>query len=52
MKLKVKLDKGSFAPESAHEADAGYDLRTPYDVFIPAGKFVIIDTGVHMAIPK
>ena len=52
MILKVKLDKGAFAPESAHEADAGYDLRTPYDVFIPAGKFVIIDTGVHMAIPK
>lgn len=52
MKLKVKLDKGAFAPESAHEADAGYDLRTPHDVFIPAGKFAIIDTGVHMAIPK
>ena len=52
MKLKVKLDDGAFAPESAHEEDAGYDLRTPYDVFIPAGGFAIIDTGVHMAIPK
>jgi len=52
MKIKVKLDKGAFAPESAYEADAGYDLRTPTDCFIPEGGFCIIDTGVHMAIPK
>ena len=54
MEMKVKLDKevGAFAPESAHEDDAGYDLRTPTDCFIPAGGFGIIDTGVHMAIPK
>lgn len=52
MKIKVKLDKGAFAPESAHEDDAGYDLRTPTDCFIPEGGFCIIDTGVHMAIPK
>lgn len=48
MILKVKLDKGAFAPESAHEADAGYDLRTPYDVFIPAGKFVIIKPEIEL----
>ena len=52
MELKVKLDEGAFAPESAHEDDAGFDLRTPTDCFIPAGGFGIIDTGVHMAIPK
>lgn len=52
MKIKVKLDEGAFAPESAHEADAGYDLRTPTDCFIPNGGFGIIDTGVHIAIPK
>ena len=52
MKLKVKLDEGAFAPESAHTADAGYDLRTPTDCFIPEGGFGIIDTGVHMAIPE
>lgn len=52
MKIKVKLDSGAFPPESAHEADAGYDLRTPTDCYIPAGKFAIIDTGVHIAIPK
>lgn len=52
MKLKVKLDDGAFPPESAHDADAGYDLRTPHNVFIPAGGFATIDTGVHMAIPR
>lgn len=51
-KIKVKLDDGAFAPESAHETDAGYDLRTPTDCFIPENGFGIIDTGVHMAIPK
>lgn len=52
MEIKIKLDEGAFMPESAHEEDAGYDLRTPTDCFIPAGSFGIIDTGVHMAIPK
>ena len=52
MKLKVQLDEGAFVPESAHTADAGYDLRTPTDCYIPAGGFGIIDTGVHMAIPE
>lgn len=52
MKIKVKLDKGAFAPESAHAADAGYDLRTPTDCFIGPRGFGIIDTGVHIAIPE
>lgn len=25
--MKIKLDQGAFLPESAHDADAGYDLR-------------------------
>jgi dUTP pyrophosphatase len=52
MKIKIKLDDGAFAPESAHTADAGYDLRTPRDCYIQAGSAAIIDTGVHMAIPE
>ena len=52
MKIKIKLDEGAFAPETAHEADAGYDLRTPTDCYIPEGGFGIIDTGVHIQIPK
>lgn len=52
MILKVKLDEGAFAPESAHKADAGYDLRTPVDFVVRAGNSAIIDTGVHVAIPE
>lgn len=28
------LDDGAYLPEKAHEADAGYDLRTPVPVRI------------------
>lgn len=52
MKLKVKLDDGAFAPESAHDDDAGYDLRTPKDFHVPEHGWAKIDTGVHIAIPK
>ena len=52
MILKVKLDEGAFAPESAHTADAGYDLRTPVLFAIGARESTTIDTGVHVAIPE
>lgn len=52
MILKVKLDEGAFAPESAHKADAGYDLRTPIDFAVFGGGSAIVDTGVHVAIPE
>lgn len=52
MKMKVKLDKGAFAPESAHKADAGYDIRTPINFVVHAGESAIVDTGVHVAIPE
>lgn len=48
--MRVKLDKGAFEVVHAHEDDAGYDLRTPYDFTIYDNK--VIDTGVHMEIPK
>ena len=52
MKIKIKLDEGAFAPESAHTADAGFDLRTPIDFTIRAGEYAVIDTGVHIQIPE
>ncbi len=52
MTLKVKLDEGAFAPESAHKADAGFDLRTPINFVVKAGGSAIVDTGVHVAIPE
>ena len=52
MKIKVKLDEGAYAPESAHTADAGYDLRTPKGFRIESGGAQTIDTGVHIQIPE
>lgn len=52
MKIKVKLDEGAFVPESAHQADAGYDLRTPKDFWVHGGSHAIVDTGVHIQIPE
>jgi len=49
--MKIKLDKGAYMPQRAHEDDAGLDLRTPIDVTIPKGKAVKIDTGVHIQLP-
>ena len=50
--MKVKLDDGAFMPQRAHEQDAGYDLRTPVCVTVPAGGFVTVDTGVHIELPE
>lgn len=50
--MNCMLEDGAYLPEKAHEADAGYDLRTPIPVRIPAGGSETIDTGVHIAIPE
>ena len=54
MQIKYTLDSGAYAPEKAHDTDAGYDLRT-----IESGKIIdycaggrAFDTGVHVEIPK
>jgi len=49
--MKVILDKEAYMPEKAHETDAGFDLRTPIDVYIPARSSRIVDTGVHIQLP-
>ena len=51
-KMKVKLDEGAIMPTRAHEADAGYDLYSPVDKFIWQRDFAVIDTGVHVEIPR
>lgn len=51
-KVRVILDKDAYMPEKAHSADAGYDLRTPKRVVVHRGSSAVIDTGVHMEIPK
>ena len=50
--IKVKLDEGAFKPERAHTYDAGMDLRSPRALQIPANGSGVIDTGVHIEIPK
>ena len=52
MKVKVALDDGAYMPSKAHEEDAGFDIRTPEDVYVGGLGSATIDTGVHMAIPR
>ena len=52
MIVAVKLDSGAYMPEKAHEADAGFDIRTPKDCFVGPMGSTIIDTGVHIGIPR
>lgn len=50
--MKIQLDNGAYMPERAHEADAGYDLRSPITDRLYAGQAITIDTGVHVEIPR
>ena len=52
MEIRTMIDEGAFMPTKAHEWDAGFDLKTPKDVYLMNGSSVTIDTGVHMAIPE
>lgn len=49
--INVKLDKGAFMPERAHEEDAGADIRTPVGFILEAGGSATIHTGVHVELP-
>lgn len=50
--LKIKLDKGAFAPLRAHTYDGGMDLLSMEDGVIPCGKSCTFSTGVHLTIPE
>lgn len=55
--LRVVVDHGAKCPTRAHSDDAGLDLYSPVDAVVfprwrmGAKNSVIIDTGVHVAIP-
>lgn len=51
-KMKVKLDKGAYAPVRAYKHDAGADLRTPESFLLRAHSRKVIDTGVHFDVPE
>ena len=48
----VFLDKNAIMPSKAHQDDAGWDLFTPIPDIVPRRGSTVIDTGVHVAIPK
>ena len=49
--MEIMLDAGAFMPSRGHGTDAGLDLRTPKAMTVPACGSVIVDTGVHVALP-
>lgn len=50
--MEIMLDNGAYMPSRGHGTDAGLDLRTPESVTVPAYGSVIVDTGVHVALPS
>lgn len=50
--MKIKLDKGAFPPERAHDTDAGMDIKSPAQAWIPPHSAVLIRTGVHIELPQ
>ena len=49
--IDVMLSGNAYMPVRAHKPDAGADLFSPVAVTVYPGESVVIDTGVHMAIP-
>lgn len=50
--VSIQLDDCAYLPERAHSEDAGLDLFTPYATTVPALGSTVIDTGVHVELPK
>lgn len=50
--MKIMLEKYAIIPTRAHPDDAGLDLYSPLDKWIYRDSIEIIDTGVHVQIPK
>lgn len=47
--MRIALDEGAYMPTRSH---ASYDLRSPKDFTLKAGKSLAIDTGVHIELPR
>ncbi len=50
--MKVYLDKWAFLPSRAHGQDAGLAIYSPCNVTILAGGSAVVDTGVHIQLPR
>lgn len=51
-KFRVMLDEGARMPSKAHDADGGFDIFAPRAFTVLRGASTIIDTGVHIEIPR
>ena len=51
-KFRVMLDEGAKMPTKAHDTDAGFDLYAPRAFTVLRGASTVIDTGVHIEIPR
>ena len=49
--MRVVLDDIAICPTRAHDTDAGLDLYSPCDLFIPAEGDAVVNTGVHVELP-
>ena len=47
-----KISDDAIMPYYAKDGDAGFDLRSSEEVWIPPGEKRIVKTGISMAIPK
>lgn len=50
--MRIKLDKGAYAPVRVHDTDAGLDVRAMHGGTIPAKGSMTFKTGVHVELPE
>lgn len=52
MKYQIrKSKKDAITPTSAYTDPLGMDFYTPEDIAIPAGKSIVVNTGIQMKVP-
>ena len=50
--IPIVLGEGAIKPTRAHPTDAGWDLYTPYDIYILPNQLSLVNTRVRIAIPS
>ena len=53
IELKIKMAPGcdDLVPARVHSDDAAFDLRSRCDMELPAGRSVLVPTGVFLELP-